>query len=184
MIKLSFLNLFRRKTRTLLSVAGIAIGVASIIVLVSLVDGFTQDFNEIVGQFKAISVVEKDAQDQTLSHIDSSFEQKLEALPYVKTAVPEIFFLPEKIDGKALTLGTSTASVYGLDTSKFLSTSEIAWIGEVEKGSELRASDNGYVLLGKTLAEGNQDLFAFRSKDFMVADYYPKLPRRRIWTPV
>jgi len=156
MIKLSFLNLFRRKTRTFLSVAGIAIGVAAIIVLVSLVDGFTQDFNGIVGQFKAISVVEKDAQDQTLSHIDSAFGQKLESLPYVKTVVPEIFLLPQKIDGQVLSLSTSAASVYGLDTSKFLSTSEIAWIGEVEKGSELRASDTGHVLLGKAIAEGNQ----------------------------
>ena len=156
MIKLSFLNLFRRKTRTFLSVAGIAIGVAAIIVLVSLVDGFTQDFNGIVGQFKAISVVEKDAQDQTLSHIDSAFGQKLESLPYVKTVVPEIFLLPQKIDGQVLSLSTSAASVYGLDTSKFLSTNEIAWIVEVEKGSELRASDTGHVLLGKAIAEGNQ----------------------------
>ena len=154
MIKLSFLNLFRRKTRTFLSVAGIAIGVAAIIVLVSLVDGFTLDFDGVIGQFKAISVLEKDAQDQTLSKIDASFVSKLEALPYVKTAVPEIMFLPETIDGKAAGLDSiSPPSVYGMDPDKFFSSGAVTFLGEIDKGSLIRNSDSGWVIIGKGVVD-------------------------------
>ena len=59
MIKLSFLNLFRRKTRTFLAILGIAIGVAAIIVLVSLVDGFNDEFDDVMGSLKAIMVMER-----------------------------------------------------------------------------------------------------------------------------
>ncbi|MCR4335778.1 MAG: ABC transporter permease [archaeon] len=149
MIKLSFLNLFRRKTRTFLAVAGIAIGVAAIIVLVSLVDGFTLEFDDVIGQFKAITIMEKDAQDQTLSKLDASFVSKLESMPYVKTAVPEIMFLPETIDGKAAGMtSVSPPSVYGMDPDKFFSSGEVTFLGELDKGSLLRSSDSGWVVLG------------------------------------
>ncbi|MFH1391257.1 MAG: FtsX-like permease family protein [Candidatus Diapherotrites archaeon] len=154
MIKLSFLNLFRRKTRTFLAIAGIAIGVAAIIVLVSLVDGFTLEFDEIIGQYKAITVMEKDAQDQTLSKVDISFVSKLESLPYVKTAVPEIMFLPQKIDGKAAGMNSiSPPSVYGMDPDKFFSTGGTTFLGELDKGSLIRNSDLGQVVIGKSIVE-------------------------------
>ena len=123
MIKLSFLNLFRRKTRTLLSVIGIAIGVAAIIILVSLVDGFTAEFNDVIGDFKAITVLQKNAQDQTLSRIDVGFENKIETIPGVKAAVPELWFLPEKIDVEITGFTSiSSPSIYGLDSDNFFAT--------------------------------------------------------------
>ncbi|MCR4368917.1 MAG: ABC transporter permease, partial [archaeon] len=136
MIKLSFSNLFRRKTRTFLSVAGIAIGVAAILVLVSIVDGFTIQFDELIGDFKAITVVEKDSQDQTLSRVDESFEQKLGSISGVKVVVPEIWLLPEKIDGTAAAFGGfDSVSIYGLDPDKYFSGGSGGYIGDVEKGS-------------------------------------------------
>ena len=59
MIKLSFLNLFRRKSRTFLSVLGIAIGVAAIIGLVSVVAGVQEGYEDIVSGLQGIMVWEK-----------------------------------------------------------------------------------------------------------------------------
>ncbi|MCH7902282.1 ABC transporter permease [archaeon] len=154
MIKLSFLNLFRRKTRTLLSVIGIAIGVAAIIILVSLVDGFTAEFNDVIGDFKAITVLQKNAQDQTLSRIDVGFENKIETIPGVKAAVPELWFLPEKIDGEITGFTSiSSPSIYGLDSDKFFATGSKGFIGELEKGAVLSNNDRGQVLIGKGIEE-------------------------------
>lgn len=154
MIKLSFLNLFRRKTRTLLSIIGIAIGVAAIIILVSLVDGFTAEFNDVIGDFKAITVLQKNAQDQTLSRINVSFENKIETIPGVKAAVPELWFLPEKIDGEVTGFTSiSSPSIYGLDPDKFFATGSKGFIGELEKGAVLSNNDRGQVLIGKGIEE-------------------------------
>ena len=154
MIKLSFSNLFRRKTRTALSVAGIAIGVAAIIVLVSLVDGFTVQFDEIVSQFKGIAVIQKDSGDNTLSKLDASFEGKLESIPGVRAAIPELFVLPQKIDGKPLGFADSASVfVYGLDVGKYIATGSKGWVSDVEKGSWLSSSDSGSILVGKKIEE-------------------------------
>ncbi len=154
MMKLSFLNLFRRKTRTLLSVFGIAIGVAAIIVLVSVVDGFTLQFDSVIGQYKGITVYEKDAQGQVFSKVDASFEQKIEGMPGVKAAIPEIWVSPKKIDEKDIGLDSfSPPSVYGLDIGKYFSTNAKGWVGDVEKGLPLKSSDSGQVLIGKKIGK-------------------------------
>ncbi len=154
MLKLSFLNLFRRKTRTFLSVSGIAIGVAAIIVLVSLVDGFTAQFDEVLSQFKGIIVSEKDSLDQSLSKVDSFFSQKLSSTPGVKTVIPEIWHLPERVDGE----GVSAASfnpiyIYGLDVGKYYASGAKGWLEDLDKGSLLRSSDSGQVMIGGKLAK-------------------------------
>ncbi|HLC80069.1 MAG TPA: FtsX-like permease family protein [archaeon] len=152
MIKLAFLNLFRRKTRTLLCALGIAIGVAAIIVLVSLVDGFTEEFNAVVGSFKGLSVYEKNTQDAVFSKIDESYVGRIESLPGVKAAIGEIWYVPQKIDTEAVGLTAFAApTVYGLDISKYYSTNASGWVGAVEKGSALSSSELGQVLIGRKI---------------------------------
>jgi len=154
MIKLSFSNLFRRKTRTALSVLGIAIGVAAIIVLVSLVDGFTDEFDDIIGSVKAISIMEKGAMDQTLSKLDDSWVQKLESISGVKAAVPEIMVMPKEIDGEIVTLSSTPAiQIYGMDVDKYFASGGAGWIGDVSKGTRIKNSDKGQVLIGQGVEE-------------------------------
>ncbi|MFH1586741.1 MAG: ABC transporter permease [Candidatus Diapherotrites archaeon] len=153
MIKLSFLNLFRRKSRTFLTLLAIAVGVASIIVLVSIVDGVVADFTEVFEQFQGIMVLEKGASDTPFSKIDRSFEAKLEKINGVKVAIPEIWVLPNKIDGKIPEFSLSTVMVYGLDIDKYLVSSGTGWIADVEKGSFIKNSDTDGVVIGKKIAE-------------------------------
>ncbi len=136
-----------------MSLVGIAIGVAAIIVLVSLVDGFTEDFNDLVSGFKAISVFEKDVPDNIFSKIDASFVQKMESISGVKYAVAEVVFIPEKIDGVALLAAPGSVSAFGIDARKYYSTPQRGFIGDTEKGLNLDGSDLGYVVIGSQLAE-------------------------------
>ena len=59
MLKLSFLNLFRRKSRTALALIGIVIGVMAIVGMVSVVDGLLADFEHAFGKIQGINVLEK-----------------------------------------------------------------------------------------------------------------------------
>src|SRR3990167_9332978 len=137
MIKLSFLNLFRRKTRTFLALLGVMIGVASIIVLVSIVDGLYVEFNDVISQYKGLSVLEKDAVDQPFSFLDESLAQEFERISGVNKAIPEIWYIPEKIDGKTNSVSFTTTSVYGLDFQKMNSANNAGWIVDIEEGKNL-----------------------------------------------
>ena len=156
MIKLSFLNLFRRKSRTFLSVLGMAIGVGAIIGLVSVVGGVFNEYNSIIGGMQGVWVWEKDVIDQTLSKIDASLAGKISSVTGVRTVVPEIWVAPSALDGKpvGLTSGSqSMTAVYGVDLSKYGRLRSNAWIGELGKGSMLKPGESGYVVIGKTLAD-------------------------------
>jgi len=154
MLKLSFLNLFRRKTRTSLGLLGIAIGVAAILVLVSLVDGALVDFTNIMGQYNGIMVMEEGAIDQTLSKLDASWGGRLEKVPGVNVAIPEIWILPSEIDGEeVLTSGMQFTMVYGLDIAKQKKARAAGWIAEVKEGRMLESNDLGKVIIGSKIAE-------------------------------
>src|SRR3989344_1465449 len=156
MIKLSFLNLFRKKTRTFLALLGIVIGVASILVLVSIVDGVFKEFNDVLSQFQGLMVMEQDSFDQPFSRLDVSWEQKLESIPGVKGAIPEIWYVPKKIDDKDAGIGGGGFSFtrgYGLDIQKQLSISSTGWVVDFEQGSVINPGESGAVLIGKKIAD-------------------------------
>lgn len=155
MIKLAFLNLFRRKTRTALALLAIIIGVAAITVMVSIVDGLYAEFNGVISQYQGIQVFEKGAVDQTLSTLDESVGKDLERVPNVKSAIPEIWYLPKGIDGVENSMfdAFNAKSVYGLDVAKFYAASNTGWIFSLERGTVLSPNDASSVLIGKKVAD-------------------------------
>ena len=154
MIKLSFLNLFRRKTRTFLAVLGIAIGVAAILCLVSVVDGVYEEFNNVISEFQGIFVMEEGAADQPFSQIDESYADKIRAFPEVKSVIKEIWIIPEKIDGESVGLqGLSALSVYGLDIAESERSGGAGWTTEIKEGTTLNPNDNGQILIGEKFAD-------------------------------
>lgn len=159
MLKLSFLNLFRRKSRTILSLLGIAIGVAAIISLVSVVDGTYNEFNSMVSQFQGIVVMEKGSIDQTLSSVDASLQSELERVQGVRTVVPEIWVLPTSIDGKTAGMEAGLAGmmqfVYGPDIREYNMLRGNGWLGEMYSGEMLKPNDLGKVVVGKKFFDDN-----------------------------
>ncbi len=79
-------NLFRRKTRTLLTVIGIAIGVAGVVALGAMAEGFINSYTTILTSSGAdIILAQGDAADLMLSAVDDSVLQQIQNVPGVKS---------------------------------------------------------------------------------------------------
>ncbi len=84
----SFRNLWRRRNRTLLSAAGIGIGVGTLVMLGGLMNGMIGQLNGLTGSGGAgnITVMQRDVADMSLSSLDERIVHQLEAMPEVKSA--------------------------------------------------------------------------------------------------
>ena len=80
-------NLRRRKIRTLLTVFGVSIGVAAIIVLGTMADGLEAGYGSIIKGSKADLILSQpDAFDISYSSVEESVIQELQALPEISEA--------------------------------------------------------------------------------------------------
>lgn len=86
----SFRNLWRRRTRTLISMAGIAIGVATLVMLGGLVEGMIGQLNGLAGSggMGSITVMQRDVADMSLSSLDEQLVRQILGMPQVKSASP------------------------------------------------------------------------------------------------
>jgi ABC-type antimicrobial peptide transport system permease subunit len=106
-------NLLRRKTRTLLTVFGIAVGVAAVVALGALADGFVEGYGAIAGGSGAdLLVVQDEALDIVFSAVDQQLGASLEALSGVDEVSGMIYTF-------AATEGTPYFIVYGYDPHGF-----------------------------------------------------------------
>ncbi len=82
-------NLWHRKTRTLLTVLGIAIGVAAVVALGAIASNMGQNYGSMLTNPNAdITVMQKDAIDISFSWIDGSLGDRLRGVPDVEVADP------------------------------------------------------------------------------------------------
>lgn len=106
-------NLLRRKTRTLLTIFGIAVGVASIIGLGALADGLQAGYNNMLSGSKADLVLSQpDAFDISYSSIEEEIGPQLAAMPEVKN-------VSAMIEGLTSTSGQSLMFVFGYPEDSF-----------------------------------------------------------------
>jgi ABC-type antimicrobial peptide transport system permease subunit len=78
-------SLLRRKTRTLLTILGVSIGVAAIVALGALADGFSEGYSAIGGGSGAdLLVMQSDAIDVAFSAVDEQIGETLAGLSGVK----------------------------------------------------------------------------------------------------
>jgi putative ABC transport system permease protein len=175
MIKLAFLNLFRRKSRTALAFIGIIIGITAIMGMVSTVDGVLGEFTDIITNMQAIEVYEKGVIDQTLSQLPLDYQRKLESVQGVKMVIPELWILPTSINDKPPRIFTTVA--YGLDPFKLsqLSASPFGLFEDVE-GKRLEPGDRGVAVVGRSMADEYNlfvgSSFEYNDKKFKVKGIY------------
>lgn len=88
----SFRNLWRRRTRTLLSASAIGIGVATLVMIGGLIDGVIGQLNGLAGSGSpgSITVMQRDVADMSLSSLDERLVNMIQALPEVKSATPSL----------------------------------------------------------------------------------------------
>jgi len=86
----SFRNLWRRRTRTLISATGIGIGVATLVALGGMIAGMTASLNGLAGSSGTgnITVMQRDVADMSMSAVDERIVAQIQAMPQVKSVSP------------------------------------------------------------------------------------------------
>jgi ABC-type antimicrobial peptide transport system permease subunit len=162
-------NLYRRKARTLLAVAGIAVGVAAVVALGALATGFVEGYAAISGGSGAdVLVMQDDALDIIFSAVDQEVGKTLAGLQGVAQ-------LSEMIYTFAATDGAPYFIVYGYDPDGFA----IDHFKIVEGAPLSRRLDGGggrSLLLGKAAADdldkGIGDTFRLYESVYRIVGIY------------
>src|SRR5512147_2369233 len=88
MLKLILKNLLRRKTRTLLTTSGIAVGVAMIVALGAMGEGLRSGYLTMFsGSGADLVIMQKGAYDITLSSVSEDVIAPVAAMPEVQAAI-------------------------------------------------------------------------------------------------
>src|SRR5512143_3516742 len=113
MFNFIFKNLFRRKTRTLLTVLGIAVGVSMIVALGAIGEGLRTGYVSMFGGSGAdLTLMQKGSYDITMSGVDEQAIADIAAVPGVKEATGMIV-------GNISAPGVAYFFVFGYDLAGF-----------------------------------------------------------------
>jgi len=83
--RLIFRNLFRRKTRSLLTLAGISVGIAAIVALGALAEGLQAGYGAMSrGSGADLMILQAESYDITISSVDESLGERLRTMPEVR----------------------------------------------------------------------------------------------------
>ncbi|MFH1586743.1 MAG: ABC transporter permease [Candidatus Diapherotrites archaeon] len=153
MLGISFSNITKSKTRTLLSLIGIVIGVAAIIVMVATVQGQLEEIQDVFSKVQGIRVTPVNLMQTFVPSLDLEWADKLESIRGVKVAVPIISGILTSVDGKDITL--SPLKFIAPDPYKFARAGDVGIGGEVprDKGRTLEVGDTGVAVIGASIAD-------------------------------
>ncbi len=166
LIKVAFLNIFRRKKRTALALLGIIVGIASLIILVSIVDGLYQDSTKTLGKLQGVTVYKADALAPFASEMDLSYKSKLESIQGVKEAIPEILQIIGTVDNQKVsyTGPQNSLSLVGLNPDNYGDLIYNSVKENLVSGQLLKSSDKDYVLISKKVSEDYKKSIGSRIK--------------------
>jgi putative ABC transport system permease protein len=147
MLSMILSNLRRRPTRTVFTAAGIAVGVATIVALLS----FTQGLRNTAAQVShlggsELSVFQASAPEPTASVLPQSLIGRLRKKPYIASVTP-LLLLVETIEAQP------SAIVFGADPEGFFSRRLVIIAGsDGQREAATPGGPGGGVLLGQRLA--------------------------------
>ncbi len=158
----SFRNLWRRRTRTLLSAGGIGIGVATLVMLGGLVDGLMAQLNGLAGSGGVgnITVMQRDVADMSLSSLDERAVNQLRAMPEIKEASPYVLGFISNSELPLFILGgldpnSAAMSHYKLLAGRYVQRPNEMLVGKVASetykvgiGDTMTLYDNRYRIVG------------------------------------
>ena len=181
----SFRNLWRRRTRTLLSAGGIGIGVATLVMLGGLTDGMIDQLNGLAGSSGTgnITVMQRDVADMSLSSIDERVVSQIRNMPEVKAVSP---FVLGFISNRELPLfilsgldpNSAAIKHYQLIEGRYIQRPNELLIGKVAAetykvglGDTMSLYDNRYKIVGMiALREAQRLLNRGRTVSFIFVD--------------
>lgn len=151
-IKMALRNLWKRKLRTFLTILGVIIGTASIVVMVSIGIGMNESFQKQVEEWGSLQVInvyaagsdryygeEEVQKDKKATEITTSTIEEFKKIPYVEAATPVMNEYICFVAGKYLT----DASVQGIDPA-----SMEAMGYKAEEGRVLQEGDSKTLVFG------------------------------------
>jgi putative ABC transport system permease protein len=154
MITLVYRNMLRRKTRTVLTMVGIIIGVMAIVGLVSVSEGLNREAGASLGVFQSITVQKKDAIDPVFSTLPENYQDEISRINGVNVVSGEVYVFISSIDGEPLGGGFESLMTFviGVDipTHRQLSRSYFSYVIE---GRGLLSSDRYSCVIGKGIAD-------------------------------
>lgn len=160
----SMRNLWRRRTRTSISMAGIGIGVATLVMLGGLVEGLIGQLNGLAGSggMGSITVMQRDVADMSLSSLDERLVRLIMAMPQVKSASPFVLAvissenLPMFLVG-GIDLNSPILAHYKLVEGRYIRRPSEIVLGKLaaetyklELGDTMMLYDNRYKVVGLT----------------------------------
>jgi ABC-type antimicrobial peptide transport system permease subunit len=93
-------NIFRRKTRTALTVVGIGIGIGAVVAIGGIYDGFTGQMTEMAGGSNAhLMAIEADATDMGYSAIDERLGARIAAHPDIAHVSGLVVWVATNVEG-------------------------------------------------------------------------------------
>jgi len=158
--RLSWNNLIHRRTRSLLTIVGIFIGIAAVVALISIGEGLQ---NAVVGEFEKMGSDKITVMSVAAGGIQSPFAGEMSGNPLTEDDVRNIAKVRGvKLVGGALMksgvvkYGSETASsfVMGIPTDTTQKIFEDMQQVEVAQGRKLKNGDSGKVLVGSYFADG------------------------------
>jgi len=164
MLSIILTNLLRRRSRTLFTAAGIAVGVATIVALLA----FTQGLKETAAGFvhlggSGLGVFQANVSDPTASILPESIVARLQARPYVSRATPLLLIVEGvKREPAAVTFGVDPGGFFARGLVIVAGSSPSAWEREVLVGDRLAAQLH--------LAPGRA--LAVKGHDYRIAGIY------------
>ncbi len=142
----SLKNLKRRKTRTVLAILGISLGVMLITSLLTVMDGLESSIADSLRLLSGNLIIqEKGSLDQTLSIVNTSLIEKLQENKDIQAISPEIYVARTLREG----LGPRFVTLIGVTDSY----REIVSPGYIKIGTFFNETDSGKIILGSRLAD-------------------------------
>ena len=160
MIKMALRNLWKRKLRTFLTILGVVIGTASIVVMVSIGIGMNESFQQQVEQWGSLQVINVSAagggmvsvsnsgssrNEKQATEITASTIEEFKKIAGVEAATPVMSEYLYFVCGKYM----ADASVKGIDPA-----SMEAMGYKVEQGRFLEEGDNNTLVFGADVVTG------------------------------
>ena len=147
MLKMIVKNLFRRKTRTLLTMLGIAVGVSMIVALGAMAEGIRTGYQSMFsGSGSDLTLMQKGAYDITLSGVDEEVVSQIAAMPEVREVTGMVV-------GNVAAADAPYFFVFGYDPDGFAIERFRIVEGQPLSSSRRPASSGREIIVGKQASE-------------------------------
>ena len=159
MIKLSFKNLMRNKSRTLLTTVGIIIGVIAIVSLVSISEGVKKEALSSLGNLKYIQLTQAGTMSSALSILNEDTLNRVKRVREIDHHTIQISFYAASFNEKENNVNEfqglmpALLTIVGVEPEKYDEFKDVLSLFNIKKGRVMKETENDAILISETVAE-------------------------------